>query len=264
MMDVLKLIYGEKVTISDRQQKTFESLLMMLEIEYETTDVGPETKRPKLETKKSKVKSSSPNHPPKRRQISFNIEGQKSMSPPLHKSSFPQSIEDDPKISQQESRQHEDSIDSNWTHTSETELVSNLMKIAFDLEASTSKSKHHIYRCQHCGFKEKALVNAKVHYMQKHKNCDEELKVIKESMKFEKQLREEFEKVSSIVQSASGFDKDLLQNKIEILLKESNEKVAQLKNIKETNAPPNLSLKSKMIAKSITEINDNFVKLLSE
>ena len=97
MMDVLKLIYGEKVTISDRQQKTFESLLMMLEIEYETTDVGPETKRPKLETKKSKVKPSSPNHPPKRRQISFNIEGQKSMSPPLHKSSFPQSIEDDRK-----------------------------------------------------------------------------------------------------------------------------------------------------------------------
>ena len=83
-------------------------------------------------------------------------------------------------------------------------------------------------------------------------------------MKFEKHLLEEFEKVNSIVQSASGFDKDLLQNKIEILLKESNEKVAQLKNIKETNAPPNLSLKSKMMAKSITEINDNFVKLLSE
>ena len=100
--------------------------------------------------------------------------------------------------------------------------------------------------------------------MQKHKNCDEELKVIKESMKFEKHLREEFEKVNSIVQSASGFDKDLLQNKIEILLKESNEKVAQLKHIEETNAPPNLSLKSKMIAKSITEINDNFVKLLSQ
>ena len=63
MVDVLKLIYGENVSVSQRIQKVFESLLLILEINFSNAttdsissakrtpkkpDSPPNVKRPKL------------------------------------------------------------------------------------------------------------------------------------------------------------------------------------------------------------------------
>ena len=47
MVDVLKLIYGENVSVSQRIQKVFESLLLILEINFSnaTTDSISSAKR---------------------------------------------------------------------------------------------------------------------------------------------------------------------------------------------------------------------------
>ena len=258
MVDVLKLLYGENVSVSQRSQKAFESLLLMLEINFSnaTTDSVSSAKRtPK-----------KPDSPPniKRPKLTSQVKrkDQKSMNPQHVEATDDVTQSTKKNLSTDSVPAYSESVNSNWTKTTESELESDLQKIGFKLEASSSKASHHTYVCYHCGYVVKAMVNAKVHYMQNHSNHEEELDLVKKSINFKKRLHDEYSKLSELVHGGGDFDRNLVENKIEMLLESSNEEVIKLKGLEEKDVAPNIQHKSKMTSKSIGEINDKLKNLL--
>ena len=137
------------------------------------------------------------------------------------------------------------------SETSESGLAEELTKIDFNIGVS-SVGHHKDYVCCHCGNAVVSLVQAKLHFIDNHQNCDKEKEALSEIMKYKKVAIKEIQEVQENI--LKGANKTLansqLRNIIENLRKHEN----TLNKLTEKNLPPNLMRKRSDIIKSFNDI----------
>ena len=126
-----------------------------------------------------------------------------------------------------------------------------MTKIDFNIGVS-SVGHHKDYVCCHCGNAVVSLVQAKLHFIDNHQNCDKEKEALSEIMKYKKVAIKEIQEVQENIHK--GANKTLansqLRNIIENLRKHEN----TLNKLTEKNLPPNLMRKRSDIIKSFNDI----------
>lgn len=137
------------------------------------------------------------------------------------------------------------------TETSESGLEEELKIIDFNIGVS-SIGHHKDYVCCHCGKAVVSLVQAKLHYMDAHQNCDIEKETISEIMKYKKVAIKEIQELQECLHK--GANKTLANSELRNIIENLRKHEDTLNKLSEKNMPPNLIRKRSDIIKSFTDI----------
>ena len=144
-----------------------------------------------------------------------------------------------------------ETVPDNLTETSESGLSEELNKIDFNIGVSAA-GHHKDYVCCHCSIVVKSLVQAKIHFVDNHQNCDEEKETISEIMKYKKVAIKEIQEVQKDIHN--GANKILATSQLTNIIENLRKHEDTLNKLKEKNLPPNLMRKRSDIIKSFNDI----------
>jgi hypothetical protein len=137
------------------------------------------------------------------------------------------------------------------TETSESGLAEELTNIDFSIGVS-SIGHHKDYACCHCGKTVVSLVQAKLHFIDAHQNCEEEKETISEIMKYKKVAIKEIQELQETIHK--GANKTLANSQLRSIIENLRKHEDTLKKLTEKNLPPNLIRKRSDIIKSFHDI----------
>ena len=273
IVDVMKLIYGQTINVKAVDAGRFEHFLKLLEIEFSKEDESvsdvskantlkwPEPQTTSIVTENESQSAFKPQTSQKRSLKTKSEESSKEITCPI----------EPPKRSRQShTPQEEEEEDfADWletcTVTSQSGLVEALEKIDFKLLPSLSKKKHDEYICCHCNTPFKALNLARSHFVSYHRNNEEEVKILKESILFSDKVGKE---ITNLQESLQGdCNKLMVICQLETKVQDLERRVTLLKNLKEKNLGPHHMRKRDFLidifVKNITKVN-NFIQIVDK
>ena len=263
--DVIKLIYGQSITIQEKHVSRFENLLKWLEIDYEkeilseSSNVNDDESVHQQVGKKLKLSSQQSDQPDK---ISLDMD-----PPPTTKTKTQGELlkakvdeqeagtslgtntrkvgrchppQSEPQIIQEEQEITREYIDK-YFETTESGLAEELDKFDFKLGTRSSEDKHLEYTCSHCGLVLKALHLAREHFVAYHQERDVEIKKLKECFEYSTRVSND---ISFIQESMKAkYNETMVHCQLENIVNELGKRVTLLKNIQEKNLLPHLMRK---------------------
>jgi hypothetical protein len=275
--DAVRLMYGESITIPEKNAHRFSAFLKSIEIEFESPQGnqqgGSLRKKQKLSTEETSVEKHS-NVSDLLTSIEENEEEEEprmTRQSPSPLTTTQRQIEEPNSTSNEELRKHgslssPDSVKitnrkgeiaslDNWTKTSDD---IDLDDIDFESGAGNSEGKHCDYVCNHCRFKVQSFSKARQHFVNFHQKGDKELEIIQEVMNFKKLAFSEINKLKANI--GGGCNKTLATSQLETIIDNLEQRVYSLRNLNDKNLSPNLKAKQNVLLQGI---NDSIKKVKS-
>ena len=139
----------------------------------------------------------------------------------------------------------------NWTETTiDTDLLKTMEDIDFVIQSESSTSKQRSYKCRHCKHTETAFAFAQRHYIEKHLNCYDDIEKVKECITARQSAMEEVKQVSLLIRK-NEFDRNLVNNKLEMIVTNLQSYRNRLQKMNASILPPNIEFKRSSIEETL-------------